>query len=786
MLRGLAENRCPECGRGFDPNDARTMRFGKRREKLQRWLVKPLGWPLLTLAMLATAGVLSLTRWPAGPWSTLHFSTVDFRQYKLFPPRPTSWDEVTPDYRFAGGLSLWPIVIGLCVMRGLLRWGTIWLCAVPRAERSRRRWPLGVLFALMLVSVMAVGYGWPFRAARPWVAAQKAAKAHAGFSASWGYWVREAPGAPCPLPLDGSQQLDVLRAAIANGPISDRFVGLQLLMEERPNDAVPVLAYALSHEHDASVRTLETQLLALYRDPTTAEVFAAHLVDPDPTVRAAAADGLGILHGPSFEIPACSDRPELIQIRSNPPIQIGMLAACWPHSEIQFPSYVRGFLDSRSENPARISGSINLPVRGAVTLPPSMRESLERMMLAGASSPEREAAARALVGWPPGAYSLRVAEWGVWLGKGDGSLKLLQSELGEIPTFVHATGNPAKDFAERVRNSFSGAAILKPILHFTSDVPMAVDVQVVIRSGRPWFAYPMPDDFAIAADGAWHTPPGVPALSRLDNPKLAQLSPLIAGYPWAYPQHRDVVEDDRLLGHESFAPGEAVTGLGLRWQSLIISPQKLAWMRPPEVGADPKYQWWNRLREVPCDWVSSRGEAERFAYYDGPTFARTPVTAGLGDAFIEGMPRLKLRVLKRDEVLPCGVNDRVASLPPRVQATSRWGLFIRVREGRVEGYSVEVPVREGEVSPGPLSVVQGEAVAQALRGMVTSGGLTGAEADGLVDCWRPQFFEREGSRFVLVMSAADYDAMCPMQIRPTPTEVARVGLVLTEFSQRGH
>jgi hypothetical protein len=33
------------------------------------------------------------------------------------------------------------------------------------------------------------------------------------------------------------------------------------------------------------------------------------------------------------------------------------------------------------------------------------------------------------------------------------------------------------------------------------------------------------------------------------------------------------------------------------------------------------------------------------------------------------------------------------------------------------------------------------------------------------------------------MSRQDYDNACPMQIRPEPTEIVRVGIVWTEFKQ---
>src|SRR5204862_4378749 len=67
-----------------------------------------------------------------------------------------------------------------------------------------------------------------------------------------------------------------------------------------------------------------------------------------------------------------------------------------------------------------------------------------------------------------------------------------------------------------------------------------------------------------------------------------------------------------------------IVAMGVHWQSLIVSPARLGWMNPPAVPGEAKFKWWNRLREVECAWVSNRGEADRFAYYDGPTTLRTP------------------------------------------------------------------------------------------------------------------------------------------------------------------
>jgi len=171
-------------------------------------------------------------------------------------------------------------------------------------------------------------------------------------------------------------------------------------------------------------------------------------------------------------------------------------------------------------------------------------------------------------------------------------------------------------------------------------------------------------------------------------------------------------------------------------------------------------------------------------YYDGPTLARSPVIATLADApsrDADGTPRLKLRVLDRD----CAYFSDQGKPPTTAPSEQRHGLFIRVRGGQPVGYEVEVPATSTKSAAMAGAPVRGEAVAELLHRLLTQAGLTAPEADGLIACWRPQFLETDGSRFLLVMSAADYDCLCPLRIRPAPTELARVGLVLTELGSAG-
>jgi hypothetical protein len=101
-LRELTDPRCPECGRGFDPDDARTMSLGRPLWQWQRWLLRPLGWRTISLALLGTAGLVYLSRWPGlspEPWSVLR---GEFRWYW-----PVVRPLTLPGVVFAASAILW-------------------------------------------------------------------------------------------------------------------------------------------------------------------------------------------------------------------------------------------------------------------------------------------------------------------------------------------------------------------------------------------------------------------------------------------------------------------------------------------------------------------------------------------------------------------------------------------------------------------------------------------------------------------------------------------------------
>jgi hypothetical protein len=258
----------------------------------------------------------------------------------------------------------------------------------------------------------------------------------------------------------------------------------------------------------------------------------------------------------------------------------------------------------------------------------------------------------------------------------------------------------------------------------------------------------------------------------MDKPSLEKLSNLSQGYPWLSPNHIAEGSIDGWMSDQN-----VLTSLGLRWQSVIVSPTLLPWMNPPNVGTDPKFAWWKRLRQVPSSWISNRNESERFLYYDGPTLAAPPVSFTLAGQEL-GMA---LKQEDAQDAMDTGFPSRQYSRPPQSV------LWINHKDGKLNGESIPPPAGfDGNHPQGIHKLAEeslhGDQVIVEFRRMLTDTGLTVDEAEGLIVSWTPPFFQTPGKRVLCIMSRADYDFLCPIQIRPTPTEIVRVGIILTEFA----
>ncbi|MDP7018656.1 MAG: HEAT repeat domain-containing protein [Pirellulaceae bacterium] len=532
---------------------------------------------------------------------------------------------------------------------------------------------------------------------------------------------------------------------------TERVGALRLIVELHPAETRATALRLLAESRDPLIRKHCLQLLGLMRRTEDLDAVRAALADDDGEVRAAALDAIGVIREPSYPIPnerAAFSMEGPPRLRSNPPILLVNLFV---------------FLGSKPQGPVFVPGpQIS---RNVHQTPPWTRPELEKKMLSGVTTSEREAAARGLVNWPPPNHVLRIAEWGVWLDS-DSRLASADQALAGIPEFVHRAGNTAASWGDRISPIL---IVDKPVIHITVNRPMAVDLGVMINWGRPWLVYPRPDDFKInvASVSRMNVRSVDEFLEQFDRDEIGQLSKLSTGYPWVAPRHP--------VSGFIFAVGRQknmIVDAGLRWQSLIVSPQREAWMNPPPCPTNGRMRWWHDLRQVPTSWISSRGEAERFLYYDGPTFAQSPVSVRADDGALSFtaqtmFPREVLQQHRR--------NDSAGKLD------GREAIFVRVADGKILASRIALrgDSMTSEVAELP-SVVGVAGAAEMLVGLLVERGMTAAEAGGLRDCWRADFFEKPGDRVLMFVSPADYDALCPLEVRPKPTEIVRIGIVLHE------
>lgn len=763
-LTGLTTPRCPECGRPFDPSDPKTMNLGRPMGRIARWMLRGVSRPVAALFLLATLLILSTTRWPV-PGAA--FSFLDLRHYGQVWEWKARLKSLTPwDTLYMTGLAFFSLALLGWVTRTLLRAVAVWRYRPPTFQRRPQRLLHLLSLSCMLLTTAAIGYGWPFRLAQRWAADEWATwqslqpanlaatgtlnlsaanlnlipspttRASISFPANTlnfssvstytgptiitsgtltltGINVVTPPSPPtCTEP----QKTVIVRSMIRQGPTPrDRFIGLRLLHVAGPRPDPRELIDALPHQRNPEVRAALIHLLAVYRDFAHLDVLVPLLDDKSEQVRAAAIDAIAYIREPAFT----QDSGILIggaHLNTDPPIPFNAIAG-----------------------------------GGNVVIPRELRQRFEKSMLHAPTLEEREAAARALLNWPPQGYTLRLAEWGVWSANAAGDLSPVRAQLDSIPPFVHPTGNPAAEFSPRVQWPMT---VWKPVIHLTANMPLAVDLEVVLNHGRPLYAYPKPDDFAILPGNFSRSGPS--GIEILDDSTRPALPDLREGYPWLIPSHRM-----HQLAYLTSGIPNPVAGLGLRWQSLIVTPEKQPWMKEPQVPADEKYRWWQHCRNTSASWISSRGESEKFLYYDGPTKATTGISFSIqGDELRCSLDRSKM----------------IGHKSPPDGPTQQSLLFVRVTPTNARAWEVR------DFKNGPVDLTDPATPAlETFRALLKRRLLTDDQANALIQTWKKEFFQTPGQRVLFILSEADYNALIPLTLRPTPTTTTRVGIIWHEL-----
>jgi len=678
------------------------MNFGLPMGRVGRWALGVPGWVLIVLPIIACGLIWATVRWPVEGW---RFSFVDVGYYSRVWEWRARGNLSGIDGCYSAGVVVFWLAAAWWILRVGMRGMAIRKYRPPLFQRGAF-WRRGFLALLILMMAgVGMGVGWPYRLGQRW--AREFAIPTAGAPTFAQNGVR----------IDHERIEAMSRAATRFGSAREKTAGLRLMVEHRDDKTVGNLVSAIGRERDPLVRALEIRILGVLGSADGNRISLELLSDPELLLREAAADAIGVraeLQQTQFSTARNGRSP--LTIDCDPPIDVAW--SFEPKVDLDL-----------------LSGS-----RGA----------LEKMMLSGATPGEREAAARAMRGFPPAGYRLRYAEWGVFLADSAGKVQFVQAQLDEIPQFVHRIGNTTKEMEGRISPNFM--VVLKPVIHLTANVPLAVDMEVSIRDGRPWVAYPKIDDLMMIYGNQNGMPgaAGNAAMASLDLTGYGSLGDLREGFPWILPAHRKYPWGE--FGRGGMVAAGTIGGIGVRWQSLIVSPKKLDWMKTVKVGGDARFAWWKKLREVDCSWISSRGESERFLYYDGPSNRKSPATAGIA-------------------------NQRLL-----LTGNGRPGLYIEVT-------SAGVAMRELDVSdPRHAIVIDGLAqptlnAEKELLRMLVGRGLTESEAGGVVDCWKPAFFQVPGRRFLTFMTAGDYDEACPLTIRPAPTERVRVGIIWTELGK---
>lgn len=536
------------------------------------------------------------------------------------------------------------------------------------------------------------------------------------------------------------QQAALVFGALHLGNASQRMSALKLLCEAFREKNVDSLKQVLADSNDPEIQQTTIYLLGLLQPENLVDAFVPFLESSRPELRAAATEGLGLQRNRRW---LSWSPPELI-LDTSPPIKLGWL------------------------------DRTNRPVFRRSKLPADLTRRLQTMMIQDPDPGVRQAAARSLIVSPPNDYQFRYAEWGVWIQPEEGPLRMTELILDEIPDFVHRTQTPLASFEKHFQYR---QFVDKPVVHMTVDQPLAVQLQVSLFYGQPWFAYPKPDaDFVDVRQRSVFPGKGLNQADFLKaefsefqllwqrDPEFptALMDPLY-GYPFMIQSRPRYGSTDGGMGAEYRAEG-----LGLRWQNLILSNRQPSAERLPDTGNNPLHQWWKDLRQVPSSWVQSENETERFLYYDGPTLCRAPSQVEWKD---NDQIRLSFSLEQWGRKAENRFEDPVRAMAIRLTP-----------DGNLVGQQLTLAADQTVMESKLTWDIPASQVESAFLEMLQQdAGLTVAEGKGLLDAWRKAFLETPGQRLLVRLPSYIYDQFCPLEIAPYPTERVRVGLIWHEL-----
>jgi hypothetical protein len=211
------------------------------------------------------------------------------------------------------------------------------------------------------------------------------------------------------------------------------------------------------------------------------------------------------------------------------------------------------------------------------------------------------------------------------------------------------------------------------------------------------------------------------------------------------------------------APKEGEPIRSLEWRLFLKEPPKLGISGKLELAHVDEKSWVKALREVKADDVYVRAgeqyvgcEREKFVYYDGL------------------LPRGQWVEIKFDKATVAVANRAKHPVYDMTVVDRRKADHIRI--ARIVKLEAEAKVAELEFKEVDAKGWPADGL-EMLIGQLKEAGLFADEAKSLADLWKQELFLTPGVTLFYRLPQEEYDRLLPMNMKPKPEKLVRVGLV---------
>ena len=504
-----------------------------------------------------------------------------------------------------------------------------------------------------------------------------------------------------------------------------------------------LLDAVLSNDSDLGVRRAALRLLAIVGAPGELRWIAAPVDFPKFENGELLADLIGMRHTWSFRGKA--DPPESARFRSVPAVDLGFGWRC---------SRVR---------------------KGAASIPwdRSELDGLDLLLHRDANPKNREAASSVLASQAHPSKTadenLVVHEWSLWRE----DWRRAVDGVGTLPAFVDVFRMSMKP----VESSY-----FRSSLYVRSERPVSLDIRVAPTKGEFRSVFPKPSTHVSLTEED--------AVQQTKPAWFTFVNGAFKPFGLATPPPR--LAEDTTTGWRVLTGSASSSISHPRWLTWDcgyrpVRPPKTgrAWIGlragyPPELEPEPLAAegTWQLRRQVGARDLSIGDATERFLHYDGAVDLPSPFKVSWTDAS-------RTKLILRPRSLLQFPKPWSGGVVPLASDPLPGALVIqRTEDHELRGYLVGPFSRKRpglEIDLTTLPIVGDDDVRAALVRLL---GSDEHAAQVFVSAWRPQMLDPPGVRILTLLPQWVIDAALPLEVRPSPKELRRTGLMITIVNER--